>query len=118
MPAPSRPIDAPLSALADPPDAPCGELCHARALLLGAEDERLRREHLRLSAERDPEEPTPVLLCRCLVLHPLRALFPQQRYRLLSLRRRKRRLQCHGRLCAHPGFAGKSLVLMLFLSCM
>src|SRR3954454_5142181 len=99
MPAPSRPIDAPLPALADPPLAARGGVHHARALLLGAEDERLRREHIRLSAERDPEEPAPLLLRRCLVLHSLRALFPQQRHRLVSLRRRERRLQRHGGLC-------------------
>ena len=96
------PSDEPLSALADPSRADAGRLRHAGAVLLGAEDQRVGREHLCLPALDPAGQGQPLLLRRCLVRDPVRALFPEQRDRLGDRRGGQRRLQRHGGLCAEP----------------
>src|SRR4051812_44036014 len=88
------------AALAHPPRADRGVLCHAGAVLLGAEDLGLRREYLLLPAQYHPARAASVLLRGRLVCDPLRALLPQQRGGIGADDRSQCRAERNGRLLA------------------
>ena len=85
-----------------------GVLCHAGAVLLGAEDVGLRREHLLLSAQHHPARSPPVLLRRRLVCDSLRPLLPEQRDRVGADDHRQCRAERDGGLRADARYSRAS----------